>query len=135
MYETKAMIPVAIGCPNHRVVYYTTEGNEQGLRINLDFLEESRITATIRNEVYRLRAIQYHNLKIKNREFKCGDLVLRKLKATNNKGGKGKLALKQDGPFKVIRVIKANTYHLQDIEGKNLPHAWHSDHLKIYYNA
>jgi hypothetical protein len=27
-----------------------------------------------------------------------------------------------------------NTYHLQDIEGKSLPYAWHSDHLKLYYN-
>jgi len=93
MYGIEAMIPVEIGCPNHRVVYYTTEGNEQGLKINLDFLEESHKTAAIRNEVYRLRATQYHNLKVKNRKFKCGDLVLWKLKVTNNRG-KGKLALK-----------------------------------------
>jgi hypothetical protein len=94
MYGTEAMILVEIGCPNHRVVYYTIEDNEQGFKINLDFLEESHITDAIRNEVYRLRATQYHNLKVKNRKFKCGDLVLWKLKATNNKGGKGKLALK-----------------------------------------
>jgi hypothetical protein len=106
------MIPVEIRCPSHQVVHYTTTSNEQGLRINLNFLEESRITTAIRNEVYRLKTIRYHNLKVNNKMFKYGDLVLRKLEATNNKEGKGKLALKWDGPFRIIRVIKANTYHL-----------------------
>jgi hypothetical protein len=58
--------------------------------------------------------------------------VLIKLKATRNRESKGKLAPKWDGPSKITRVVKTNTYHLQDIEGKSLPHSWHFDHLKIY---
>ena len=45
-----------------------------------------------------------------------GDLLLRKPRAKYSYEGKGKLALKWDGSYKVTRVIKANTYHLQDIE-------------------
>jgi len=31
------------------------------------------------------------------------------------------LKSKWDDSFKVIRIIKTNTYHLQDMEGKDLP--------------
>ena len=43
------MILTEIGCPSHRVVDYTSESNEYGFKANLDFLEESCLTTTIRN--------------------------------------------------------------------------------------
>jgi hypothetical protein len=46
--------------------------------------------------------------------FKQGDLVLRKLEATGNRESRGKLAPIWDGSFRVARVVKANTCHLQD---------------------
>jgi hypothetical protein len=42
------------------------------------------LTIAIKNEAYKLRATQYHNAKVKNKRFKFGDLVLRKLEATDN---------------------------------------------------
>jgi hypothetical protein len=51
-YITEAMIPTKSGCPSHRVIYYTLEGNKHGLRTNLDFIKQSRPTAEIRNEAY-----------------------------------------------------------------------------------
>lgn len=81
---TEAMIPAKIGCPSLRVVHFTTKRNEQGLMNNLDLLEETRLTATVKNEVHRLKAIQYYNVKVKNRKFKFRDLILKKLKATGN---------------------------------------------------
>jgi len=53
---------------------------------------------------------------------------------TSNRENRGKLAPKWDGIFKVLRVIKATTCHLQDMEGNNLPYGWHSDHLKMYHS-
>jgi hypothetical protein len=58
---------------------------------------------------------------VKNKKFKLRDLVLRKLKASN-RGSKGKLILEWDGPFRVVRIVKANIYHPQDMDEKNLPH-------------
>jgi hypothetical protein len=55
IYGTKDMIQIEIGCPSHQVVNYISEGNEQGLRTNLDFLEKSHLLSAIRNEAYRLR--------------------------------------------------------------------------------
>jgi hypothetical protein len=114
IYGTEAMIPAEIGCPIARVLYFSPQNNEQGLRVNLDLLEESRLAAAMKNQAYRHKATQYHNARVKNMTFKQGDLVLRKLEATCNRESKGKLAPKWDGPFRVIKVVKANTYHLQD---------------------
>jgi hypothetical protein len=109
------MIPAEIGCPNARVLYFFPQNNDQGLRVNLDLLEESILTTAVKNEAYRRKATQYHNARVKNKTFKQGDLVLRKLEATSNRESSGKLAPTWDGPFRVTRVVKANTCHLQDL--------------------
>jgi hypothetical protein len=103
------MIPAKIGCPSTRVLYFFPQNNDQGLRVNL---EESILATAVKNEAYKRKATQYHNAIVKNRTFKQGDLVLRKLEATGNKESRGKLAPTWDGPFRVTRVVKANTCHL-----------------------
>jgi hypothetical protein len=77
----------------------------------------------IKNEVYRRKIAQYHNIRVKNKIFMFGDLVLRKLEVTNNRESKSKLASKWDGTFKFTRVVKPNTFYLQDMKGKSLFHA------------
>lgn len=69
IYGTEAMILAEIGCSSHRVVHYTLEGNEQGLRTNLNFLKKLCLTAAVKNDVYRLRTTQYHNTRVMNRRF------------------------------------------------------------------
>jgi len=108
------MIPAEIGCPSARVLYFFPQNNDQGLRVNLDLLEESILTTVVKNEAYKCKAIQYHNARVKNMTFKQGDLVLRKLEATGNRESRGKLAPTWDGPCRMTRVVKANTCHLQD---------------------
>jgi hypothetical protein len=70
IYGIEAMIPVEIGCPSARVLHFSSQNNEQGLKVNLDLLEESRLTATITNKAYRHEATQYHNTRVKNITFK-----------------------------------------------------------------
>ena len=60
------------------IVHYTSKGNQQGLKTNLDLLEETRLTTPIRNEAYRHRTTQYHNARFKNRKFKLGNLLSKK---------------------------------------------------------
>jgi hypothetical protein len=108
------MIPVEIGCLSARVLYFFPQNNDQGLRVNLDLLQESILATAVKNEAYRRKATQCHNARVKNMTFKQGDLVLRKLEATGNKESRGKLAPTWDGSFRVARVVKANTCHLQD---------------------
>lgn len=49
-YGTKAVIPVEIGALAQRVVNFTQENNEEGKKLDLDFLEEIREKARLRME-------------------------------------------------------------------------------------
>ena len=133
-YGTQAMILAEIGYPSYQVVHYTSEDDHLSLKNNLDLLEETCLTPIIRNGAYQCRTTCYHYLRVKNVIFKLRDLVLRKLKATYNRESRGKLTPKWNGPFKITTIVKANTYHLQDMKGKRFSWAWHSDHLKLYHS-
>lgn len=78
----------------------------------MDLLEEVRLNIAVKNEIFRSWATQYHNAKVKNKTFKVGDMVLKKLEATSIVEGRGELAPKWYESFRVIRVIKSNIYHL-----------------------
>jgi hypothetical protein len=55
-YEIEVMISIEIGCSSTRILHFSPQNNEQGLKVNLDLLEESKLTAVIRNEAYRHKA-------------------------------------------------------------------------------
>ncbi|GFY84530.1 hypothetical protein Acr_03g0013040 [Actinidia rufa] len=42
----------------------------------------------------------------------------------------GKLGLTWEGPYKVVKVSRPETYWLEDMMGKALPHPWNTEHLK-----
>ncbi|KAL8091611.1 hypothetical protein AgCh_034024 [Apium graveolens] len=59
--------------------------------------------------------------RVKERFFKQGDLVLRKIEASGV-GQKGKLAPNWEGPYK-----------LETMDGFEVPRTWHAQNLKVYY--
>ena len=77
--------------------------------------------------------IRSFNRHVKTRHIQDGDLVLRKIEATEKIVERGKLGANWDDPFKVIRVIKPRTFELEDMKGKKLPRPWNEDHLKKYF--
>jgi hypothetical protein len=45
----------------------------------------------------------------------------------------GKLAPKWEGPYKVVGNHRPRAYHLENAEGKRLPHLWNALNLKKFY--
>jgi ribonuclease HI len=78
-YGTEAVIPVEIGLTTWRTRHHDKDGNDSLLRIDLDLLDEVRDQAEARTRVYQQRMARYYNRRVKHREFKVGDLVLRKI--------------------------------------------------------
>jgi hypothetical protein len=72
IYKTKSIIPAKIGCPNARVLCFSPQNNEKGLRVIVDFLEEPKLAAAIKNEAYRHKSTQYHNIRVKNKPLNKG---------------------------------------------------------------
>ena len=81
---------------------------------------------------YHKKASFYYNLRVKERFFKQGDLVLRKVEASGV-GKKGKLSLNWEGPYKVKSVRGRGTYRLETMDGFEVPRTWHAQNLKVYY--
>ncbi|KAK3001122.1 hypothetical protein RJ639_022192 [Escallonia herrerae] len=91
-YGTEALLPVGIGVPTMRALHFNEVNNEDGLRANLDLVEEARTQAHVRSVVIKQRVARYYNQRVRSRQFQEGDLVLRKLEVSDPKAATGKLS-------------------------------------------
>ncbi|KAL0312778.1 UNVERIFIED_CONTAM: hypothetical protein Sradi_5677100 [Sesamum radiatum] len=98
--------------------------------MNLDFVNEAREMATARATMYKARMAKAYNARVKPRNFQLGDLVLRKVEASDPIG---KLDPKWEGPYKVVEIMNGGAYKLQQMDGKNVPRTWNVANLKKYY--
>ena len=82
---------------------------------------------------YQQKIAEYYNRMVKLKKFSIGDLVLRKVTLATKDLVQGKLGPTWEGPYRVVHYSRQGSYHLEDIEGKRLPHPWNVAHLKRYY--
>ncbi|KAL8088405.1 hypothetical protein AgCh_038254 [Apium graveolens] len=115
-----------------KIQAFNAEDNEEGQRLALDLIDEVRDEAHAKIVEYQKKAWFYYNLRVKERFFKQGDLVLRKVEASGV-GQKGKLAPNWEGPYKVKSVQGRGTYKLETMDGFEVPRTWHAQNLKVYY--
>ncbi|GAV86584.1 hypothetical protein CFOL_v3_30014 [Cephalotus follicularis] len=127
------MIPVEIGIQSSRVVHFSEENNEEGLRTFIDLVEELRDKATIKVTVYQQRVGHYYNKRVQPRPLREGYLVLRNSAIADPIGTKGKLAPNWEGPYKVKRVLRLGTFKLETLGGREIPRARNAEHLRKYY--
>ncbi|GAA0145744.1 hypothetical protein LIER_05868 [Lithospermum erythrorhizon] len=76
--------------------------------------------------------IRSYNRRLKNRQFRVGDLVLRMF-AIAYLNCKNKLRPKCERPYKVTKVVRPATYELSHVNRKPINHTWHSTKLCKYY--
>ncbi|XP_077228576.1 uncharacterized protein LOC143861550 [Tasmannia lanceolata] len=131
-FGTEAVIPVDIGTPSPRITSFNEQLNSDGLRSNLDLLEEIREESRIRVAAYKQKVSNYHDSKIRPREFRTGDLVLRRA-AVSQPTKVGKLSPTWEGPYRVKEIIRPGSYKLETLEEHLLLHAWNSKNLRRYY--
>ena len=132
-FGIEAVAPVEVGLKSPRIELASVEQNEEALRLNLDFLDEKREQVLKRIEDYQRKTARYYGQKVKPRNYKPGDLVLKKLLPTRKNPAHGKLGPNWEGPYIVSRVARPDNYELQMEEGKILPHAWNAEYLKCFY--
>ena len=133
VYGTEAMIPVEAGVPSLRYKWSREETNNEGLQLNLDLLDERREQALIRIAAYQNRVTKFWNKHIRERQFKVGDWVLRKVFQNTEESRDGKLSQTFEGPYKVVEITGPGAYRLVDKNDKELLRSWNAIHLKKYY--
>ena len=67
------------GLKSLRIEFASAEHNEEVLRLNLNLLEEKREQVLKCNEDYHRKTARYYDLRVKPRNYKPDDLVLKKL--------------------------------------------------------
>uniref|UniRef100_A0A2N9HH57 Integrase catalytic domain-containing protein n=1 Tax=Fagus sylvatica TaxID=28930 RepID=A0A2N9HH57_FAGSY len=82
---------------------------------------------------YQEKMARHYNSRVKPRQLSVGDLVLRKVTLATKNPSEGKLGPNWEGPYKVIEIRRPGTYHLEDMNGRRLPHPWNAEHLRKYY--
>ncbi|XP_071695680.1 uncharacterized protein [Rutidosis leptorrhynchoides] len=79
-----------------------------------------------------IQIAKYYNKRVRALSFDVGEWVLRN-NDTSRAEKLGKLEPNWEGPYQVVAVNAAGSYKLADMEGRNLPNAWHAALLKRYY--
>ncbi|RDX69454.1 hypothetical protein CR513_51428, partial [Mucuna pruriens] len=122
------MIPVEIGETSPRTALFEPSRNEEELRANLDLIQEAREIAHLKEYAMKARAARRYNRKVISRNFRTGDLVLKKITMA---ASKNKLTPCWEGPFIVIDEVGQGAYKLESLEKKTLPRTWNAASLCI----
>ena len=132
-FGTEAVASLEVGLKSPRIELASVEHNEEALHLNLDLLDEKREQVLKRTEDYQRKTARYYDQKVKPRNYKLGNLVLKKVLPTRKNPAHVKLGPNWDGPYVVSRIVKPGNYKLWTKEGKILPHTWNAEHLKRFY--
>ena len=87
------------------------------------------MTAEQRLARYQDLMAKHYNSKVKHRDLKVGDLVLRKVMGIVRDPTQGKLDPNWEGPYRIMSWQRKCTYHLETLDG----HPWNTEHLRKYY--
>ncbi|KAK2998279.1 hypothetical protein RJ639_022952 [Escallonia herrerae] len=132
-FGTEALIPVEIGLPSLRLLTYDPNMNDEALRCNLDLLDEQRDQAQLRLAAYQQCVARYHDRRIRPLAFRIGDLVLRRVEASNPRDAIGKLSPNWEGPYRVTKYGGPGSYHLEHLDENSIPRTWNATNLRRYY--
>ena len=70
---------------------------------------------------YQKQLAKLYNQKVQLREFVVDDLILRKVFENIKDPTNGKLGPNWEGPHKITKLADKGAYHLEDLEGKQVP--------------
>ena len=107
-----------------------TTSKATALPAALDQLEETRDVALLHSAKYQQALRRYQARRIRSRDLKVGDLVLR-LRQSNK--GRHKLTPPWEGPYIVAQVLKPGTYKLANEKGEIFTNAWNIEQLRRFY--
>ena len=94
--------------------------NEEAMRLQLDLVDEARVTAEQRLARYQNPMSKHYNTKVRHRDFQIGDLVLRKVIGAPKDPSQGKLGPNWEGPYRITSWQRKGTYHLETMDRMKL---------------
>ena len=90
-YGCEAVIPIEIGLTSYRVENYDVRKNDKAIRLQLGLMDEVGALAEQRLARYQDLMAKHYNSRVRHRDFKVGDVILRKVMGTTRDLIQGKL--------------------------------------------
>ncbi|XP_074377476.1 uncharacterized protein LOC141718998 [Apium graveolens] len=103
-YGVDAVIPVEISLTSPRVDVFDPVLSLEGLRLHNDLLEETREEDRMRMVAQQEKTARYFNKKVKPKDLKVDDLVLRN-SATSQPTVSGKFKPTWEGPYRISKEL------------------------------
>ena len=91
-YGSEAVIPAKVGLTSNKVNNHDERKNDEAMHLQLDLVDEVRATTEQRLARYHYFMAKHYNSKVRHRDFKVGDLVLRKVMGAARDPTEGKLS-------------------------------------------
>ena len=98
-YGNEAVILAEIGLTSYKVDNHNEARNDEAIRLQLDLIDEVKAIAEQRLTRYQDRMAKHYNSRVQHRDFKVGDLVLRKVIGAARDPTQGKLSPNWEGPY------------------------------------
>ena len=121
-YGAEAVIPLENSFPTMRFRAFTSDGNNELLKKNLDLIEERWENAMVQLAYYQHKLKQGYNMNVKLRPLAPGDLVLRKVVENTKNPTWGKLGPNQEGTYRITSVAGVGAYYLEDLDERTVLH-------------
>ena len=132
-YGREAVIPADVGLTSYRVDNHDEKRKVEAMHLQPDLVDEVKTTVEQRLTRYEDHMARHYNSRIRHRDFKVRDLILRKVMGATRDPTQGKLGRNWEEPYRIITCQRKGTYHLETLGGQKLHHPWNAKHLKKYY--
>ena len=125
LYGEEAMTPEELHHGSYR-----KENSDEDMKPTADTIEAVKIQASINLGRYQEEIRRWCNKKVRPREIKEGDLVLRHIPKSKLKG---KMHSKWEEPFLVTLMARPEACRLRTLDRFEDPYSWNKDMLQHYY--
>ncbi|XP_060201150.1 uncharacterized protein LOC132629778 [Lycium barbarum] len=135
VYGTEAVLPAEVEIPSLRIIQEAELSDAkwtQNRYEQLMLIDGKRLNAVCHRQLYQNRMARAFNKKVRPRQFKTGQLVLKRIFPCQDEA-KGKFAPNWQGPYMVHRVLTGGALILAEMDGEIWPKAINADAVKRYY--
>ena len=135
VYGFEAVLPVEVEVPSLRVIQELELDEAKWAQVRyeqLNFIEERRLTALCRGQLYQKKIARAYNKKVRHRHFQERNLVLKRIMPFQ-KDHRGKWTPYYEGPCIVKKAFSGGALILTNMDGDDLPSPISADYVKKYY--
>jgi len=135
VYGMEAILPLEVKIPSLRVLMETKLEEAEWVQARYDqlnLIDEKRLVTVCHGQLYQNRMKKAFDKKVRPREFREGDLVVKKIIYVQ-KDHRGKWMSNYEGPYVVKKVFSRGALILSRMDGKELSLPVNSDAVKRSY--